>query len=63
VAATAAAGAVSVTAVAKPVAVVWEMGDGGTVTCTGPGTPFPVGADPKSASPDCGYTYRHRSLD
>jgi hypothetical protein len=63
VAATASAGGVSVTAVAKPAQVTWSLGDGGTVTCTGPGTPFPAGADPKSASPDCGYTYRHRSLD
>ncbi|MCM3883127.1 hypothetical protein [Frankia sp. R82] len=62
-AATAAAGGVSVTALAKPVQVVWSLGDGGTTTCTGPGTPFPSGGDPKSASPDCGYTYRHRSLD
>jgi hypothetical protein len=61
--ATAAAGGVSVTAVAKPVRAVWSMGDGGTVTCTGPGTPFTVGVDPTSASPDCGYTYRRRSLD
>ncbi|KQC34713.1 ATP/GTP-binding protein [Frankia sp. ACN1ag] len=63
VAATAAAGGVAVTAVAKPVGVVWSLGDGGTVTCTGSGTPFPAGTDPNSASPDCGYTYRHRSLD
>lgn len=63
VAATAAAGGVSVTAVAKPVQVSWSLGDGGAVTCLGPGTPFPDGADPKSGSPDCGYTYRHRSLD
>lgn len=63
VAASAAAGGVSVTAVARPVEVVWSLGDGGTVTCTGPGTPFPAGADPKSASPDCGHTYTRRSLD
>jgi hypothetical protein len=63
VTATAAAAGVSVTAVAKPAQVTWSLGDGGTVTCTGAGTPFPAGADPKSASPDCGYTYRHRSLD
>jgi hypothetical protein len=63
VAATAAAAGVSVTAVAKPAAVVWSLGDGGTVTCTGPGTPFPAGADPKSASPDCGHVYQRRSLD
>ncbi len=61
--ATAAAGGVSVTAVAKPVQVTWSLGDGATVTCLGPGTPFPPGADPASASPDCGYTYRNRSLD
>ncbi|WP_322780385.1 ATP/GTP-binding protein [Frankia sp. Cas4] len=63
VAATAAAGGVAVTAVAKPVQVTWSLGDGGMVSCTAPGTPFPPGADPKSASPDCGYTYRSRSLD
>ncbi|MBL7487768.1 hypothetical protein I6A60_38715 [Frankia sp. AgB1.9] len=63
VAATAAADGVSVTAVARPVQVTWSMGDGVTVTCTGPGTPFPAHADPKAASPDCGYTYRSRSLD
>ncbi len=62
VSATAAAGGVSVTAVARPVSVVWSLGDGGSVTCTGPGTPFPAGADPSSASPTCGYTYRHPSL-
>ncbi|WP_235433671.1 MULTISPECIES: hypothetical protein [Protofrankia] len=61
--ATAAAGGVAVTAVATPVEVTWALGDGGTVTCTGPGTPFPAGADPASVSPDCGYTYRDRSLD
>jgi hypothetical protein len=54
---------VSVTATAEPVAVVWSMVDGGMVTCTRPGTPVPAGADPKTASPDCGYTYHHRSLD
>ncbi|TFE26231.1 ATP/GTP-binding protein [Frankia sp. B2] len=63
VAATAAAGGVSVSAVARPVEVVWTLGDGGTVTCTGPGTPFPAGADPKSGSPDCGHVYQRRSLD
>jgi hypothetical protein len=62
VAATAAAGGVSVTAVAKPTQVTWSLGDGGTVMCAGPGTPFAAGGDPKNASPDCGYTYHHRSL-
>ncbi|MBB5801290.1 hypothetical protein F4560_001058 [Saccharothrix ecbatanensis] len=53
---------VSVTAVAKPMSVTWSMGDGGSVTCAGPGTPFAPGhRDPRSASPDCGYTYRTSS--
>jgi hypothetical protein len=58
VAATAAVGAASVTAVATPAEVTWSMGDGGQVRCAGPGTPYPVGGDPKAFSPDCGYTYR-----
>lgn len=52
---------VSVVAVAKPSSVVWEAGDGATVTCDGPGTPYSRGADPASASPDCGHTYLHSS--
>lgn len=51
---------VSVTATARPRLVTWSMGEGGTVGCTGPGTPFTPGANPRAASPDCGYTY-HRS--
>lgn len=61
VSATASVPGVSVTAVARPTSVTWSMGDGSSVTCTGPGTAFPAGADPKSASPDCGYTYRTSS--
>lgn len=53
---------VSVTAIATPTRVVWLMGDGGEVTCASAGTPFPPGADPIKASPDCGYTYRFASL-
>jgi hypothetical protein len=52
---------VSVTAVAKPASVTWSMGDGSTVTCTGPGTAFRAGTDPKSSSPDCGHVYRRSS--
>ena len=61
VSATAAVPGVSVTAVATPISVTWSMGNGDSVTCNGPGTPFPAGADPKSSSPDCGYTYRTSS--
>lgn len=39
------------------------MGDGSSVRCTGRGTPYESkkGSDPKSSSPDCGYTYRSSS--
>ena len=49
------------TATATPVRVTWSLGDGSTVVCRGPGTPFPAGGDPKAASPDCGHTYRRSS--
>ncbi|MFF7982860.1 ATP/GTP-binding protein [Streptomyces sp. NPDC007901] len=57
VSATASVPGVSVTAVARPGSVVWTTGDGNSVTCKGPGTPYGSGAGAKSASPDCGYTY------
>jgi hypothetical protein len=54
--ASATAGSVTVTATARLDRVVWSMGDGATVTCTGPGTPYDParGAAP---SPDCGHEY------
>jgi hypothetical protein len=59
--ATASVPGVSVTAVATPTSVSWSMGDGSTVTCTGAGTPFRPGTDPKAPSPDCGHTYHASS--
>jgi hypothetical protein len=59
--ATAAVPGVSVTAVATPKSVSWSTGDGDTVTCSGPGTPFEAGGDASAASPDCGHTYRRSS--
>ncbi|MEU5001542.1 hypothetical protein [Streptomyces sp. NPDC021622] len=67
VSATAAVPGVSVTAVARPAKVVWKLGDGSSVTCRGPGTPYDEGVrkkgpeDPGRASPDCGHTYRSSS--
>ena len=53
--ATAAAGPVSATATAAPTEVVWNMGDGHSVTCDGPGVPY------DSSNPDastyCSYTW------
>lgn len=62
VSATASVPGVSVTATARPTSVIWSMGDGSSVTCAGAGSPFPAGGDPKSASPDCGHTYKSSSV-
>ncbi|MBB4966861.1 hypothetical protein [Saccharothrix violaceirubra] len=51
----------SVAATATPTSVTWTTGDGSTVTCVGPGTPYTVGIDPMSTSPDCGHVYRRSS--
>lgn len=61
VSATAAVPGVVVTATARPKTVTWAMGDGSIATCTGPGTAFRAGSDPRAASPDCGHTYRRSS--
>jgi hypothetical protein len=53
--ATATAGPVTVTATASPSKVVWDMGDGNSVTCDGPGTPY-NSSDP-DATTDCSYTW------
>ena len=56
---TASAGGVTLTLRATPMVSDWSMGDGGSMTCNGPGTPYPAtrprGDLPRS--PDCGYTY------
>jgi hypothetical protein len=52
----------TVTATARPVSVVWSMGEGGRVVCEGSGTPYSSAFSPESESPDCGYTYTRSSL-
>ncbi|MFB7032100.1 MULTISPECIES: ATP/GTP-binding protein [unclassified Streptomyces] len=59
-AATATAGGVTVTATAKVSSVRWDMGDGTTVTCAGPGTPYRASYG-KSPSPTCGHMYERAS--
>lgn len=56
--ASASAGGVTVNAVAQVSQVLWDMGDGNTVTC-GLGTPYAGGAE--TSSPDCGYVYAQAS--
>jgi hypothetical protein len=57
--ATASTGRVQATVVATPVAVTWEPGDGGSLTCAGPGRAWQPGL-PESAA-DCTHTYRSSS--
>jgi hypothetical protein len=55
--ATAAVGAVAATATAQPTKVVWSMGDGESVTCTGPGSPYDSSRPDSAQSTDCSYTW------
>ncbi|MGP4001332.1 ATP/GTP-binding protein [Streptomyces sp. 8N706] len=52
----ASAGGITVTATAKVSKIVWQMGDGKTVTCTTAGTPYKAEYG-KKPSPDCGHRY------
>jgi len=54
--ATASVPGLSVTATAKATMIVWSMGDGQSVTCANPGTPYQVRFG-NTASPTCGYRY------
>jgi hypothetical protein len=58
--ASASAGGITVTATAKVKRIVWDMGDGNTVTCTTAGTPYKAEFG-KKESPDCGYLYSEPS--
>lgn len=58
--ATASAGDVTVTATARVSKIVWEMGDGSTVTCESAGTPYKSSYG-KRKSPDCGHLYEESS--
>ena len=57
--ATATAGPVRATATAAPAEVVWQMGDGHSVTCFGPGTPYD--SSNPNATTDCSYTWNQSS--
>ncbi|MEV8597330.1 ATP/GTP-binding protein [Streptomyces sp. NPDC052012] len=58
--ATATAGDVTVTATAKVTSISWDLGDGTTLTCTGPGTPYRESTG-IADSPDCGHRYTQAS--
>lgn len=50
----------TVTATARAKRIVWDMGDGHTVTCTNPGTPYRISKG-NAQSPTCGYVYTRSS--
>lgn len=58
--ATASVPGLSVTATARARKIVWQLGDGTTLTCTGPGTPYDVRSG-RISSPTCGHTYLRSS--
>lgn len=54
-------GGITVTATAHVKTVAWRMGDGATVNCGSPGTPY-QDAFGKRDSPTCGHTYTRTSV-
>jgi hypothetical protein len=55
-------GGVTITATAQVTSILWNMGDGNTVACGSPGTPFLPAYGPVE-SPTCGYRYSTTSDD
>ncbi|MGW4231230.1 hypothetical protein ACWEF9_18380 [Streptomyces sp. NPDC004980] len=60
--ASATAGGVTVITTARVTTVRWAMGDGTTVTCHGPGTPYTKSRE-ATESPDCGHLYERPSYE
>jgi len=54
----ASAGGESVSATATPVSVTWDMGDGSSLTCDGPGTPYDPMLPASIQQTSCSYVYR-----
>jgi hypothetical protein len=59
---TATAGAVSATAVARPVGVTWSTGDGGWVMCGGPGAVYDPALPSIWQQTHCSHTYTRTSI-
>ncbi len=57
VTASASAGGVTSTVTALPERVVWDMGQGDTVTCDGPGSAYVPGVPDDAQPGDCRFTY------
>jgi hypothetical protein len=55
------AGGITITATARVERIVWSMGDGTSVTCRTPGTPYREAFGDRM-SPDCGHRYSRTSV-
>ena len=61
VSASASAGGVTVVATAVPEQVVWDMGNGESVTCDGPGIPYDPSKSDVDQPDSCRFLYRSSS--
>jgi hypothetical protein len=61
VTARAAAGGVNAVVTATPISVVWNLGDGATITCPGPGVPYNPALPASAQSTYCSYIWRTSS--
>jgi hypothetical protein len=59
--ATATVPGLSATVTAAPSKAVWDMGEGGQVTCNGPGTPYNPNVPDAAQHTDCSFTYAKSS--
>ena len=57
--ATASIPGLSATVAAQPTETVWDMGDGTTITCDGPGTPYDPNRPDADQSTECSHVYQH----
>jgi len=60
ISASASGGGITVTVTAKAQQIAWDMGDGHSVTCANPGTPYSASYG-NAQSPTCGYLYTQSS--
>jgi len=59
ISATAAIPGLSATVTASPTQTIWDMGDGTTVTCDGPGTPYDPSIPDAAQQSECSHTFQH----
>jgi hypothetical protein len=55
-------GTVTATATATPTSVTWNLGDGGSLVCAGPGTAYRTDLPSSAQQTSCSYVYQMTSL-